>query len=384
MRHLEQKGIPHQQIMQELEKAKNTDFHFSDGRILSSMYTTPHDIAKIAHSMFIETNLGNPGLYPGTKRLENEIIKMLGNLLHGNPHGFIVNGGTEANITALWIAKKLTKKNEVIFPKSAHFSFQKAVDLMGLKPIEIELNENYQINIDNVEDKLSENTMAVVGVAGTTELGVIDPIEKLSEICDDNYFFHVDAAFGGFVIPFLKELGIDIPKFDFELKGINTLTIDPHKMGMSTIPAGAILIREKEHAENISVSSPYLTIAEHTTLSGTRNSAAVASTYAVMRLLGREGYKKVVKDCMEATKYLILKLEEIGLVTVIKPTMNVVGINMKNPEEVKKKLDKLGWKLSLAECPKCLRIVIMPHVTTEVIDRLIPDLKHVCLEINEI
>lgn len=382
--YLEEKGISYKQIIEELEKAKDENFHFSTGRVLSSMYTTPHDIAKIAHTMFIESNLGNPGLYPGTKRLEDEIIRMLGNLLHGNPHGFIVNGGTEANITALWIAKKLTKKNEVIFPKSAHFSFMKAVDLMGLKSVEIELNEKFQIDIDSVEEKLSKNTMAVVGVAGTTELGVIDPIEKLSELCNDNYFLHVDAAFGGFVIPFLKELGYDMPKFDFELDGINTLTIDPHKMGMSTIPAGTILIREKEHADNISVDSPYLTIAQHATLSGTRNSAAVASTYAVMKLLGQEGYKKIVNNCMETTKYFVLKIEEIGLQTVIKPTMNVVGIKMKNPEKVKESFDKLGWKVSLAHCPKSLRIVIMPHVTKEIVDCIIPDLKDVCMKFDEI
>ena len=370
--------------MLDLHKAMDEDFHFSDGKILSSMYTTPHDLAYLAHSMFIETNLGNPGLYPGTKKLEDEIISMLGKLLHGNPHGFIVNGGTEANITALWIAKKLTKKNEVIFPKSAHFSFMKAVDLMGLKPVEIDLNEEFQMDVDTVENKLSDKTMAVVGVAGTTELGVIDPIKKLSELCNENYFFHVDAAFGGFVIPFLKELGYEMPKFDFELEGVNTITIDPHKMGLSTIPSGAILIREREHADNISVESPYLTIAKHATLSGTRNSAAVASTYAVMKLLGRDGYKNVVKRCMDSTNYLVNRLNEIGLNTVIKPVMNVVGIEMKHPYKIKKMLDKIGWKLSLAHCPKCLRIVVMPHVTKNVIDNFIPDLKKVCLKINEI
>ena len=381
---MDEKGKAEKEIMLDLHKAMDEDFHFSDGKILSSMYTTPHDLAYLAHSMFIETNLGNPGLYPGTKKLEDEIISMLGKLLHGNPHGFIVNGGTEANITALWIAKKLTKKNEVIFPKSAHFSFMKAVDLMGLKPVEIDLNEEFQMDVDTVENKLSDKTMAVVGVAGTTELGVIDPIKKLSELCNENYFFHVDAAFGGFVIPFLKELGYEMPKFDFELEGVNTITIDPHKMGLSTIPSGAILIREREHADNISVESPYLTIAKHATLSGTRNSAAVASTYAVMKLLGRDGYKNVVKRCMDSTNYLVNRLNEIGLNTVIKPVMNVVGIEMKHPYKIKKMLDKIGWKLSLAHCPKCLRIVVMPHVTKNVIDNFIPDLKKVCLKINEI
>ncbi len=72
-----------------------------------------------------------------------------------------------------------------------------------MKPLEVDLDESYCMSVDDIQDKLSENTAAVVSIAGATELGGIDPIEKISELCADNIFLHVDAAFGGFVIPFL-------------------------------------------------------------------------------------------------------------------------------------------------------------------------------------
>lgn len=87
---------------------------------------------------------------------------------------------------------------------------------------------------------ISGNTVAVVGVAGTTELGRIDPVEELSEIClEEGIHLHVDAAFGGFIIPFLRETGAELPEFDFKLQGVSSITVDPHKMGLAPSPVDA-------------------------------------------------------------------------------------------------------------------------------------------------
>lgn len=382
---LEEKGLSREKVIIELEKAYEKDFHFGGGRILNSMCTLPHELARFAHSMFIESNLGNPGLYPGTQELEGEVVKMLSRLLNGRDvSGHIVGGGTEANITALWIAKKVTERKVVLIPRSAHFSFVKACNLLCLDYKCIDLDENYALIPEEVEKYLSENTAAVIGVAGTTELGVIDPIEKLSEMCSEKTYLHVDAAFGGFVIPFMKDLGYDMPKFDFELDGVSSITIDSHKMGLSTIPSGTLLTRESKFFENISVDTPYLTCLRQTSLASTRCSAAVASTYAVMKLLGREGYRKIVKECMDTTFYLKKRVEEIGLNLVIPPVINIVGIDVRDAKKTVELLDKKGWKVSRARNPPCLRIVVMPHVTKKVVDEFIPDLESVCRELKEI
>lgn len=382
---LKDHGLSREQILSEISRAFSDDHHFKDGRILASMCTTPHELAIEAHMKFIETNLGNPDLYPGTKRLENDVINILGELLHGRSiSGHMTNGGTESNITALWIAKKVSGKREVLFPKNVHFSIIKAIDLLHLEPVPIELDESYCMSADDVDVKLSNSTAAVVSVAGATELGTIDPIEKLSKLCAERNFLHVDAAFGGFVIPFLNDLGYNITKFDFELEGVSSITIDPHKMGLSTIPAGALLYRREEFLDKITVDAPYLISMRHSALSGTRNSAAVAATYAVLRHLGRDGFKAVVSQCMENTDYLASRVKELGFELVIKPIMNVVGIKLSHPEKVVLELTKQNWFTSKGSYPKCLRIVVMPHVTRSVIDEFLPVFENTCRSMGEL
>lgn len=355
-------GVPLEKINKGLQTFYDMDQHFNDGRVLGSMCTRPLPVAIRAHTKFIEANLGNSGLYPGTKKMETNIVGSLNKLLH-NPKGCgrIVGGGTEANIMALWIAKKITGKNEVIAPRSKHFSFCKATDLMNMKARVVELDENYKVCIDDVEDMMNKNTAAVVGVAGTTELGVIDPIDKLSDLCREKTFLHVDAAFGGFVIPFLKRLGHDLPDFDFRLPGVSSLTIDPHKMGCSTQPAGAHLLRKKEYEQTIEVKAPYLTLTRQATLSGTRNSASVAATWATMEHLGIEGYTKIVKRCYDNTQYLKRRMIELGVDPVIEPVMNILALKLKDPKAMEKALAAKGWYVSKVASPCSLRLVVMPH-----------------------
>ncbi len=142
----------------------------------------------------------------------------------------------------------------------------------------------------------------MVGVAGTTEYGMVDPIADLAKIAaQHDIFLHVDAAFGGMVIPFLDN---PIP-FDFALPGVTTIAVDPHKMGMSTIPAGCLLTREPDMLDALNIDTPYLTVKKEYTLAGTRPGAPVAGALAVLDYLGAEGMKAVVAGCMKNTRRLI-------------------------------------------------------------------------------
>ena len=90
-------------------------------------------------------------------------------------------------------------------PESAHFSFTKICNLLNLKPVYASLDGSFRVDSSSVEKCVSKNTVAIVGTAGTSELGVVDPIEELSEVAlKHDVWLHVDAAFGGLVIPFLK------------------------------------------------------------------------------------------------------------------------------------------------------------------------------------
>jgi tyrosine decarboxylase/aspartate 1-decarboxylase len=384
-----EKGLPQNKILKMLEIKLRSDLIYSSGKILSSMCTSPHSFAQKIYRMYLEKNLGDPTLFPASAELEQEAIQMLGSLL-SNPKasGSLVSGGTEANIIALWTARNLAKKDggEVVVPVSAHYSFDKAADLLNLKLIKVKLNPHFQTDVKAAEEAITQRTVAIVGVAGTTGLGTVDPIPELSEIAlAHNIHLHVDAAFGGFVLPFLEELGYDALDFDFRLPGVDSITIDPHKMGLAPIPAGGILFRNKAISEVISTRVPYLAgeVTSQSTLLGTRSGASVVAVWALLKHFGRAGYRAIVESCLRLTQKLVKGIRQIdGLDFVTEPTVNVVGIKSDRVDVrlVFQELRERSWAVSLF--PGFIRIVIMPHTKPLHIRNLLEDLKRILKGLN--
>lgn len=328
------------------------------------MCTKPHPLAVKAYKLFLESNLGDSSLFPGNALIEREVIADLSSLLHGeNCVGHIVSGGTEANLTALWAARNGAHINqpEVVLPESAHFSFTKICDLMGLKPVYAGLDNGFKVNAKLVEECISERTVAIIGTVGTSELGVVDPIEKLAKIAlEYKVWLHVDAAFGGLVIPFLTDVQ---SSFDFALPAVKSITVDPHKMGTAVIPAGGVLFRSQAIMDLIKTETPYLTDEYQCTLTGTRPGAAAASAWATFHVLGTEGYRKIVAKCMKNTKLLADGLTHAGFSLIVEPTLNLVAF--RSGDETKllaKKLRQKGWIISYVPRYDCIRVVVMPHV----------------------
>ena len=383
---MEEKGKSKTEVFERLKEFKKKDMTHRSGRILGSMCTCPHPVGLKAYQMFLESNLGDPGLFSGTKAMEDEVILMLGDLLGKRDiHGHIITGGTEANIMAMRAARNTARlKNpkitepEIVVPRSAHFSFKKAADMLCLNIREAELDGNYRVDIRSVEELISDKTVAVVAVAGTTELGKVDPVEDLSNICLENdIYLHVDAAFGGYSIPFLNEIGYELPQFDFNLRGVCSITIDPHKMGLAPIPTGGILFREKRYLEAMSIETPYLTEDRQSTIVGTRTGASTAATWALMKYFGREGYIKISKQCMEITKLLYDGVMESGYEVVTEPQLNIVAFRSKeiSVDEIAERLEKLGWAVSISSHPRAIRIIVMPHIKEEHVNAFLKDLK---------
>jgi tyrosine decarboxylase / aspartate 1-decarboxylase len=360
---LNEKGLGRKDVLAELKKTRSLDQQYRDGKILCSMCSSPHPIAEKAHRMFFNSNLGDSGLFCGTAKLEKEVVNQLSSLLHGkNAVGFIVSGGTEANLMALYAARNMahTEKPEVVLPQSAHFSFTKICNMLNLKPVYAELDSSFQVDPQKVEECISKNTVAVVGTAGTAELGVIDPIKELSEIASKhNVYLHVDAAFGGLIIPFLTSVEYS---FDFGLEAVKSITVDPHKMGMAAIPAGGILFRNSETLESMKIQTPYLTGKFQYTFSGTRTGASVASVWAVFKFLGVEGFKKTISQCMKTTKLFADGIEGAGFKLVVEPTLNIIAFQSGNTKLLAEKLWRRGWFVSYVPRYDCIRIVVMPHV----------------------
>ena len=376
-----------QDILDELEEIHKLDSDYAEGRILGSMCTEAHPFAKEVYCKFLDTNLGDPGLFKGTKSIENKVVKSIGEMLSlDNAYGNIVTGGTEANIMAIRAARNHARKykgitdGEIIIPDSAHFSFKKAADMLNLKIVEAKLDENYKIDVESLKDVISDKTVAIVAIAGTTELGLIDPIEEISEIAfENNIYFHVDAAFGGFSIPFLRQAGYDLPVFDFSLDGVCSITVDPHKMGLAPIPAGGIIFRKEEYLDVMAVDSPYLTVKTQSTIVGTRLGASSAATYAIMKYFGKEGYLKLAQGMMNNTHFLAENLKKIGYEIICEPELNIVAFNHPTMEtnELALKLEELGWKVSVSKCPIAIRIVLMNHIKKSHLEELLEDLKEI-------
>jgi len=369
---MNQKGCPEHKVMALLNNALRKDTSYE--KVLSAMCTRPHPVAIKAHMQFIESNMGDFGLFPGTKELEEKVIKMMGEMLGDkNACGYITTGGTESNIQALRTARNLCNKKHpnVVVPASAHFSFDKIADLLGIEIRKAGLDSEFKVDMESVKALIDDDTIALVGIAGSTEFGQIDPIDKLAKIAlSNNLFLHVDAAFGGFVIPFLDKKY----DFDFSIKGVTSITADPHKMGMSTIPAGGLLFKEEACLLPLEIDTPYLTIRKQHSLTGTRSGGAVAAACAVMMHLGMEGYREIVGRCMKMTGRLVEGAKELGVEPLIDPVMNIVALDVPELDEVRKKLRVKGWTTSITRTPRAMRLIIMPHLSEENLERFISDL----------
>ena len=340
------------------------------------MSTKPHPIAKKAYEMFFETNIGDSGLFQGAAKLEKEVIDQLASLLNNKAaSGFLVSGGTEANLMALLAARNMKKirKPEVVLAESAHFSLTKICNLLNIEPVYAKLDSSFRVVPVEVENKITENTIAIVGTVGTAELGIIDPIEKLSIIARKyNIWLHVDAAFGGLIVPFLPQLRMPL---DFSLDSVKSITVDPHKMGMAAIPTGGILFKDKTPLNFIETQTPYLTEKNQYTFVGTRTGASVASAWAVFKFLGIDGFKKIVFSCIKNTQLIAEGLKKLGFKLIVEPELNLLAFKSENTTALAMKMAKRGWFISYVPRYDCIRIVIMPHVKRNHILTFLKDLE---------
>lgn len=369
-----------------LKKRLSGDHDFKSHTILGSMCTEPHPLAIKTYKRFLSTNVGDPGLFPNLVELEKEYIRLIGNLLNNNDSmGMVVSGGSEANILAMWSARELAKKNQrdVLVSEACHFSFDKAAQMLNLNLIKIKVDAEHKVCIDLLKEQISENTMAIVGIAGTTGAGACDSIDELSEIAlEHNIYLHVDAAFGGFVYPFIEKS----PAFDFSLPGVQSITLDPHKMGRAVIQSGCILYRNKDIYNSVNITIDYLSGGKttHNSILGTRSGASIAASWAIYNYLGLSGYKAGIDKLMKLTSWFVDKIKDInGIDTIIEPQINIVGICTTNNMDIKVLINKLrlkGWAIS--EWNNFMRITVMPHVKKSYLKRFLNDIESImsCFE----
>ncbi len=384
----EDKGMATSEVTHLLESLLADDVSYASGRPVASMSTEPHSLGVQVFARAMEKNAGRFHTFAGSAKVEREVIEMVADLLHlAEPLGTTTTGGTESNILAMLSYREAAKRKsgtpQIVAPETVHASVDKAAWILGMKLVKTKVDHQFKAVPDAIERAIGPNTVGIFTTAGTTYLGQVDPIEEIGEIAANHKIpLHVDAAFGGFVIPFLGDLGIGKYAFDFQVDGVTSVSTDPHKMGLGPIPCGCLLFRSERHLQAITRKVPYLrgASASQTTLLGTRPAGSILGTWAVMKHLGRSGYRSIVQECMKRTMMIKERVESsstLGL--AIQPVMNIIGINTKEVpiELVAQKMEDRGWRMDLSPLPPTMRIVVMPHMTDGTVNALLNDLEEI-------
>ncbi|NLS11378.1 putative pyridoxal-dependent aspartate 1-decarboxylase [Vibrio sp. SM6] len=282
--------------------------------------------------------------------LERQVLGMLHRLIyrqddafyqrwmHSANHslGAFCSGGTIANITALWVARNNALRAQgsfkgvekeglfkamkhygyeglaILVSERGHYSLKKAADVLGigqegLVPVKTDANNRLCPKaLDETIRSLKTRCIkpfAVVGVAGTTETGNVDPLVEIAHICQEHdCHFHVDAAWGGATLM--------SNRYRHLLSGIelaDSVTIDAHKQLYLPMGAGMVLFKEPDAMKCIEHHAQYILrkgskdLGSHT-LEGSRSGMAML-LYAAMHIISRPGYELLINQSIEKAQY---------------------------------------------------------------------------------
>jgi glutamate/tyrosine decarboxylase-like PLP-dependent enzyme len=195
-------------------------------------------------------------------------------------------------------------KPQMILPDTAHPAFFKGAHLLCIEPIVAPVDPTSTlVDMDFVRRSINDRTIFLVGSAGNYPYGTIDPIEQLSDLAAHHGIgLHVDACLGGFILPWGEQLGVpDIPVFDFRLPGVTSISADTHKYGYGLKGTSVVLYRDtglRRHQYHIAPSWKGGAYASYG-LPGSRPGGLIASTWASMVSLGKEGYMDRAKQIFD-------------------------------------------------------------------------------------
>lgn len=362
-----------------LEKAESEDLNPRTGRLFAYVYETgDENIRKVAEKAlvrFAEKNLLDFTVFRSAVFFEKEVVGFARNLMHGDAAvGSFTFGGTESIMLAVKAARDYYRKKEgtaevpeILAPISIHPAFLKAADYLGLKVVRLPVKDA-KGDVDAFAEAVSGKTALIALSAPNWPFGTIDPVEEIAEIAAErNVLLHVDACLGGFILPFFEMLGEKIPKFDFRVEGVTSISLDAHKYGYAPKGASVVLFRDaelKKCSMFVDVTSPGYVFVNQAVLSS-RPEGPLAAAFAVIKYLGVEGYKELASKILSARDKIYRGLKSLGFESVGEVESSVLA--MANPDVdlmgFVNNMKKLGWQLHLQKGLKEYDIPDNIHLT---------------------
>ena len=296
-----------------------------------------------ALSSLLNQNAGAWRNGPTSAMIEARVLRWLCDLLEYGPNSFgtLASGGSEANLIALKCARdnavatikdrgvRSAGKDLLVYAsEQCHYSIDKSVDLLGLgreSLRKIPTDDRFHIRLDFLREQIAADRAeghlpcCVVGVAGTTSTGVIDPLEDLAAIArESELWYHIDAAYGA-------PLAFSAKHKD-KLRGIalaDSITFDPHKWMFVPFACGATLVRDGGRVlrDSFDMSPEYLSEDRGGAdvefdffrygQMGTRRFNSLKLWMAI-KFMGRQGYARTVERQIDLTNYLAAKLDQMS------------------------------------------------------------------------
>ena len=390
---LEEQGRDRDDILAELRTMASEEDRIADaGRVSGSIYHGGHDhyaFLTEAFRLFAHANVLQRDMYPSATKLEAEIVAMTRSMLNGDDQvaGVVTFGGTESLIDPMLAyrdqarAERGIAEPQAIIPETAHVALQKAGHMLGIKMLRAPLGDDYRVDLEWVRAHVNPNTIAIVGSAPNYAHGLIDPIEELGQIAlDHGIGLHVDGCLGGFILPWGEKLGYRIPRFDFRVPGVTSISADTHKYGYALKGTSVLLYRDAGLRKYQYFNYPDWPggIYFSPGLSGSRSGGLVAATWAAMVSLGRQGYMDIAARIFETAATIRRGVESIPELELIgEPTFLVA---FRSPElniyHVYDHLISRGWRLNALHLPPALHFcVTRPNTAPGVADAFVDDLR---------
>ncbi len=389
-------------VLDTLESFRAHDLAWRDGRTWAYIYDAGEGVealAKRAFAAYLSENALDPTSFPSLMRLENEVLAMAMDHLSAPPDaaGSFTSGGTESIILAVKTARdfaraqrpELQGRLEIVLPVTAHAAFHKAAHYLDLEVVAVPVRpDDFRADVDAMAAAITERTVLLVGSAPGYTHGVVDPIEALGQLAiERDVWLHVDGCIGGFILPYLRRLGAEVPAFDFTVPGVRSISMDLHKYAYCPKGASVLVHRDRvqrRHQIYTCASWSGYTVV-NPTVQSTKSGGPVAAAWAVLQHVGDDGYLELARQSLEATKAVREGIARIdGLSVLGEPHMNLIALvcTRGSPFRLADAMKARGWylqpQLSFQSTPANLHLSVNPN-NARWVEALLADLE-ACVE----